>query len=157
MRPGRCRPRPKSPHRQPSQRHQNLLARRRRAARNRRQSVSSKSSRKNGKTLGGEISMSTIAAGHRPPSDFLALTEAPRALFEFASFIALRPAMSFLPRGDGHPVLVLPGFLASDTSTIPLRNLLVDLGYDAVGWELGRNVHLTDSRVKGMSDALLAL
>ncbi|MDP3673715.1 MAG: alpha/beta hydrolase [Novosphingobium sp.] len=101
--------------------------------------------------------MTTVATGHRPPSDFLALTEAPRALFEFASFIALRPAMAFLPRGDGHPVLVLPGFLASDASTIPLRNLLVDLGYDAVGWELGRNVQITNARVNAMGECLNAL
>lgn len=95
--------------------------------------------------------------GSEAPSDFLALTEAPRAIFELASFMALRPAMSFLPRGDGHPVLVLPGFLASDTSTVPLRNLLVDLGYDAVGWELGRNIQITEARVRSMSECLVKL
>ena len=100
--------------------------------------------------------MSTVATAHRPPSDLLALTEVPRALLEFASFLALRPAMSFMPRGDGHPVLVLPGFMASDTSTVPLRDLLIDLGYDAVGWELGRNVHITNARVQAMSDSLLS-
>lgn len=100
------------------------------------------------------MTSSAPAAAHRPPSDFLALTEAPRALFEFASFVALRPALSFLPRGDGHPVLVLPGFMASDTSTVPLRNLLVDLGYNAVGWELGRNIKITAARVQAMGDVL---
>ena len=53
--------------------------------------------------------MTAAATAHRPPSDWLALTEAPRAIFEFASFLALRPLLSFLPRGDGHPILVLPG------------------------------------------------
>ena len=101
--------------------------------------------------------MNPAATAHRPPSDWLALTEAPRALFEFASFLALRPALSLLPRGDGHPVLVLPGFLASDKSTIPLRNLLVDLGYDAVGWDLGRNIQITTARVEAMGDALNTL
>ena len=92
---------------------------------------------------------------HTPPSDFLALTEPPRALIELASFVALRPAMAFLPRGDGHPVLVLPGFLASDTSTAPLRRLLADLGYEVEGWgELGRNVRLTNARVQGMVECL---
>jgi pimeloyl-ACP methyl ester carboxylesterase len=76
---------------------------------------------------------------HSPPSDFLALTEAPRALMELASFVALRPAMSFLPRGDGHPVLVLPGFSASDASTAPLRGYLRRQGYSAHGWGQGRN------------------
>ena len=101
--------------------------------------------------------MSTAATAHRPPSDWLALTEAPRAILEFASFLALRPALSFLPRGDGHPVLVLPGFLASDTSTIPLRNLLIELGYDAVGWDLGRNIQITSTRVKAMGACLTGL
>ena len=101
--------------------------------------------------------MTTVATGHRSPSDLLALTEAPRALFEFASFLALRPAMGFLPRGDGHPVLVLPGFLASDRSTIPLRNLLIELGYDAIGWDLGRNVKITPIRVEAMGACLTAL
>lgn len=94
---------------------------------------------------------------HYSPSEFLALTEAPRAIFEFASFMALRPALSFLPRGDGHPVLVLPGFLASDASTAPLRNLLIELGYDAVGWDLGRNVQITEARIEGMSRCLTQL
>ena len=94
---------------------------------------------------------------HSPPSDFLALTEAPRALMELASFVALRPAMSFLPRGDGHPVLVLPGFLASDASTLPMRDLLSGLGYEVVGWELGRNVQINNARIKAMSDCLLQL
>ena len=101
--------------------------------------------------------MTTAAIAHRPPSDWHALTEAPRAIFEFASFLALRPMLSFLPRGDGHPVLVLPGFLASDTSTIPMRNLLIELGYDAVGWDLGRNVQITPTRVKAMGACLNAL
>lgn len=101
--------------------------------------------------------MSTAAIVHRPPSDWLALTEAPRAILEFASFIALRPALSFLPRGDGHPVLVLPGFFASDTSTVPLRNLLIELGYDAVGWDLGRNIQITSTRVNAMGACLTAL
>lgn len=92
---------------------------------------------------------------HTPPSDFLALTEPSRALVELASFVALRPALSFLPRGDGHPVLVLPGFLASDTSTAPLRRLLSDLGYEVEGWgDLGRNVKLTNARVQAMVERL---
>ena len=94
---------------------------------------------------------------HTPPPDWLALTELPRAMGELASFVALRPALSFLPRGDGHPVLVLPGFLASDTSTIPMRRLLSGLGYDVAGWELGRNVRLTNKRVKEMSACLRRL
>ena len=92
----------------------------------------------------------------RPPSRLLALVEA-RAVFELAAFYATRPLLTMLPRGDGHPVLVLPGFLASDHSTVPMRSLLNDLGYDAYGWELGRNVRIDNSRVAEMEKRLLAI
>lgn len=89
----------------------------------------------------------------RPPHRLLALAEG-RAVFEFAAFYATRHLLAALPRGDGHPVLVLPGFLASDSSTAPMRRLLKDLGYAAYGWELGRNVRVDLARVRQM-EALL--
>ena len=49
------------------------------------------------------------------------------------------PRLLTEPRGDGHPVLVLPGYTASDSSTQSLRRYLKLLGYDARGWGLGRN------------------
>ena len=86
----------------------------------------------------------------RPPSRLLTLAEPGRAFGELASFYALRPLLGQLPRGDGHGVLVLPGFMASDYSTGPLRRLLADLGYDAVGWKLGRNVKVDNARIEAM-------
>jgi len=44
------------------------------------------------------------------------------------------------PKGDGHPVLTLPGFLASDLSMAPMRRYLKELGYDAYAWNMGRNI-----------------
>ncbi|MBS0481509.1 MAG: alpha/beta fold hydrolase [Proteobacteria bacterium] len=96
----------------------------------------------------------TPEAEARPPYRFLALAEG-RAVFELAAFYASRPLLSQLPHGDGHPVLVLPGFLASDTSTGPMRRLLNDLGYDAYGWGLGRNVRVDLERVHAMEGLLL--
>ena len=93
----------------------------------------------------------------RPPSRLLALAEPSRALFELASFYALRPAMSLLPKGDGHGVLVLPGFMASDSSTRPMRSLLSVLGYDTQGWNLGRNVRVDNGRVDAMKLCLEAM
>lgn len=81
----------------------------------------------------------------RPPHPLLTLTEG-RAVFELGSFIALRQAMKRLPKGDGHAVIVLPGFLAGDTSTRPMRGLLKDLGYASYGWDLGRNLRFTTER-----------
>ena len=43
-------------------------------------------------------------------------------------------------RGDGHSIMVLPGFLATDTSTVPLRYYLGAWGYHAHGWDAGRNL-----------------
>ena len=90
----------------------------------------------------------------RPPSRLLTLAEPGRAMGEFASFYALRPLLKTLPKGDGHGVLVLPGFMAGDGSTAPLRRLLCDLGYDAVGWKLGRNVRVDNARVEAMMGCL---
>jgi pimeloyl-ACP methyl ester carboxylesterase len=74
-----------------------------------------------------------------PPPRHLLLLEG-RALLELAAFLAAYPILRRAPRGDGHPVLVFPGFMASDFSTRALRRYLRDLGYAAHGWRLGRNV-----------------
>jgi len=75
----------------------------------------------------------------RPPSLFLMLAEA-RGLFELNSSLLLSPLLLRAPRGDGHPVLALPGFLASDLSMAPMRRYLKELGYDAHAWNMGRNL-----------------
>jgi len=72
------------------------------------------------------------------PPRWLFLLES-RALVELGFMLGSMPWLKKAPRGDGHPVLVLPGFLASSASTIPLRSYLRDLGYDAHRWRLGRN------------------
>ena len=64
----------------------------------------------------------------------------PRAVFEWQSFFVLKPILKRLPKGDGHPVVVFPGFVSSDRATRPLRGLLKDLGYESHGWGLGTNL-----------------
>ena len=73
------------------------------------------------------------------PSAGLFLTEPVRGLVDLAALLVAAPWLATAPRGDGHGVLVLPGLLASDTSTLPLRGYLGWLGYDVRGWDLGRN------------------
>jgi len=75
----------------------------------------------------------------RRPSRLLLLAEW-RWVAEFGLGIATLPALMQAEKGDGHPVLVLPGFLAGDVSTEFLRRYLRVLGYDSYGWELGRNL-----------------
>ena len=48
------------------------------------------------------------------------------------------PTLRSLPRGDGGPVLLVPGFGATDASLLPLRRLLASLGHDARPIRLGR-------------------
>lgn len=76
--------------------------------------------------------------GLRPPKASLKFLEA-RALLEFGSLLPSAPSLLAQPRGDGRPVVLMPGFLADDRSTWPLRGFLNYLGYDARGWGLGRN------------------
>ena len=80
----------------------------------------------------------------------LYLSEPGRAVADFGLFLAARPLMPRLPRGDGHPVLVLPGLLADDVSTRALRSVLRRLDYRVHGWRLGRNIGPTPACVSGM-------
>lgn len=89
---------------------------------------------------GGPRKPSRVAS---PPNRFWTWIEG-RAMFEFASFYATRPFLATLPKGDGHAVLTLPGFMATNNSTRPLRGLLTDLGYQAHGWDSGRNVKVNE-------------
>lgn len=57
--------------------------------------------------------------------------------------------------GKGRPVLVLPGFLANDLSTRPLRIGLRAAGYRAHGWKNGRNLGLRDD-LMALIDARVA-
>jgi pimeloyl-ACP methyl ester carboxylesterase len=69
----------------------------------------------------------------------LAATEPARTLATAGSMAALLPLLRWAPRGEPHPVLVLPGLMASDLSTRVLRAWLGRLGHPVVGWALGRN------------------
>jgi hypothetical protein len=74
----------------------------------------------------------------RPPLRYT-LVEG-RAFIEFGLCLQSLPFLRQTPRGDGHPVLVYPGFMANNSSTSLLRWFLRDLGYKAEGWCLGRNL-----------------
>jgi pimeloyl-ACP methyl ester carboxylesterase len=75
----------------------------------------------------------------RPPGLGLLLAEM-RGIFEFNTSLLLSPLLMRAPKGDGHPVLTLPGLLASDLSMAPMRRYLRELGYDTYAWKMGRNI-----------------
>ena len=75
-----------------------------------------------------------------PPPMIYAATELLRVVGEAASLsLSWMPLLASAPQGDGHPVLVLPGFAAGDGSTLVLRRFLSRLGYRTLPWGLGRN------------------
>jgi pimeloyl-ACP methyl ester carboxylesterase len=88
--------------------------------------------------------------GTAAPGPLLFLSEPARAVIDFGLLTCSAPALAALPRGDGHPVLVLPGLGATDSSTIILRTVLRRLGYRTHGWRLGRNIGPTAQAVHGM-------
>ena len=94
-------------------------------------------------------------ASERTP--FARLMAESRALLEFGGYAMAYPWFSLLPTGDGHPVLVLPGYSASDLSTIPMRNVLKRLGYRSHGWSLGTNRGPDEALLRSMRDRLETL
>jgi pimeloyl-ACP methyl ester carboxylesterase len=91
------------------------------------------------------------------PSLALFLTEPGRAFADYGATLATSPVLLRAPRGDGHPVLVLPGLLAQDASTATMRVYLRSLGYEVYGWRLGRNLGPTPAILDGMTTRLEAL
>jgi pimeloyl-ACP methyl ester carboxylesterase len=63
-----------------------------------------------------------------------------RALFELASLPYATPLLLSAPRGDGHPVLLLPGFMGTEGSLFGLEFFLRNRGHAVQTWGLGRNV-----------------
>ena len=84
-------------------------------------------------------------------------TEPLRAALEGGALAAGLPLLNRAPRGEPHPVLVLPGLLASDWSTTVLRGWLRRLGYHVAGWDLGRNRGPTPAVVDGLPRLLRRL
>ena len=75
--------------------------------------------------LTGDTAEAAGTAGRASgPSAGLYLTEPARGLAGLAFLPLAAPWLATAPRGDGHGVLVVPGFLATDTSTTLLRRFL---------------------------------
>jgi pimeloyl-ACP methyl ester carboxylesterase len=97
----------------------------------------------------GDVSSRII----EPPHFVLRMLES-RAMFELGAFAAAAPWLRMAGRGDRHPVLVLPGFTASDRSTEPLRATLMANGYWTHGWRMGPNLGPTDRVIEGIHNRL---
>ena len=80
----------------------------------------------------------------KPPPFALLATEG-RGLLDIPALLAAAPFLAAAPRGQPHPVMVLPGLGADDRSTIVIRGFLESLGYKVHGWGRGRNVRAPDA------------
>lgn len=91
---------------------------------------------------------------YRAPHRALLWSEYLRAGAETAAHFAALPLLARGTPGDGHRVLVLPGLLADDRSTVALRQLLQLRGYRAHGWSLGTNIGPTRTIRDGLLERL---
>ena len=89
----------------------------------------------------------------RAPSRMTQLREQ-RVLYEIGALAAASPWLRAIGRGDRHPVLVLPGFMGDDASTVALRSFIRSWGYWAHGWRLGPNYGPTRTLLDGIRDRL---
>ena len=88
----------------------------------------------------------------RPPRLRHSVMEFGRVVLEMGSTAMLAPLLKTLPRGDGHTIMTIPGFMGADGSTAQLRRFLNKLGYNAIPWGLGRNA--SNARSQDIDDFL---
>lgn len=91
-----------------------------------------------------------------PPSKILLLLEGIRSIFEYGQSLILGLPLQFIsPKGDGHPVIIIPGLGAADYSTHFVRTFLSGLGYNVYPWGLGRNLGPRDGIDQLINDLII--
>jgi len=78
----------------------------------------------------------------------------PRVFIEMAALPWALPLLGFAPRGDGHPVLLLPGFMADEGTMIVLKLFLENRGYEVQTWGFGRNVGFSHRHAKALEQKI---
>ncbi len=68
------------------------------------------------------------------------LMESARFMAETGALALSWPLLFSAPPGDGHPVMILPGFATNDAMTALLRRYLRLVGYEVFPWDLGWNL-----------------
>lgn len=101
--------------------------------------------------------MAKQRASSWPPTPRRLAIDGARSAGELGAMGAVMPLLRRAPKGDGHPVLVLPGLGGGDRSTTPMRWFLRDRGYFVHGWRLGRNLGPNAKTIQGMRDRVKQL
>ena len=87
----------------------------------------------------------------------LFLLEGQRALLEGMTLGPATPLLRRAPKGQGQPILVYPGFMAGDSSTLLLRRFLKERGFSPHKWGQGRNLGPQRGVREGMAERLTEL
>ncbi len=82
--------------------------------------------------------MQNYVANFDPPGWLATLLEL-RAPLDWASLFYRAPQLALAPKGDGRPVMLIPGYGTDERSMRPLGHYLEFLGYDVYDWAQGRN------------------
>ncbi len=69
----------------------------------------------------------------------------------------LGSAVACEENGEGHAIMVIPGFMASDRTTARLRRSLSRAGYRTSGWGLGRNRGIKADILEKLDQQITAL
>ena len=89
--------------------------------------------------LGIVTGMSNYQPAVEPPALYKLAAEC-RIAVEAPLFMSVPWRRLPIPKGDGHPVLLIPGFMTSDATMRPLARELRKLGYRALTWGEGFNL-----------------
>ena len=89
------------------------------------------------------------------PSKGDSFSELQRASFEtFSLALNMKRIINQSPKGNGQPVLTLPGYGGGDGSMLAVRYYLNKLNYRAFELSLGRNFESADDRIRRIEDAV---
>jgi pimeloyl-ACP methyl ester carboxylesterase len=77
-----------------------------------------------------------------------------RSMLEAASLAYALPWLLKAPRGDGHPVILVPGFLAGEITMGAMEWYLRKLGYDVSHWGFGRNIGFQPKHAKALEQKI---
>lgn len=82
------------------------------------------------------------------------LSNFPRSGLEFFRLTtSIRRIASTSSRGDGHPVLTLPGYGGGDGAMLFMRQFLNNIGYNSFALGLGVNFESAEDRIRCIEDA----
>lgn len=86
---------------------------------------------------------------------FNAAIEPTRTVLDYAALrLGWDRIKAKLPKGDGHPVLFLPGFLTDDALNGRLRQCVKEKGYKTYGWNNGVNFGFDEKTAKMLKKRL---